>query len=128
MSPAMSPSMCARNEFPPVESDSIDDHAPFNGRRAVLIASEPLGPDCQTAVAVPSLATNRSGLPPVAPGICCAPVHGPPGALSAHMILSASDHAAVIRPCGSMPTTGPDASPAPDSCSAADHVPSTDLV
>src|SRR3954463_5070103 len=116
MSPAISPSMCARKAFPPVDSDSIDDHAPPNGRREVLIASAPGGPACQTAVAAPSVATNRSGLTPVEPGIGCAPVQPLPGALPAHMIVSASDHTAVMRPCGSTPTAGPVASPAPESC------------
>ena len=40
-------------------------------------------PCCHTAVAVPSEATNRSGLPPAPSGIASAAVHGWPGALVA---------------------------------------------
>src|SRR4051794_40511788 len=113
--------MCARYDHAG-EIVSTADHEPPSGRRAVRITSvSAVVPFCHTAVAVPSEATNRSGLWPSPSGIAWAAVHGWPGALSANITLSASSHTAVIRPCGSTPTAPAPDSPAPDSCSDGAH-------
>ena len=114
--PAVSPSMCARYDHGG-EIVSTADHAPPSGRRAVRMTMFGGAPCCHTAVAVPSEATNRSGLPPAPSGIASAAVHGWPGALVANCIAPASSQTAVIRPCGSTPTAPEPTSPAPDSCS-----------
>src|SRR3954454_7443339 len=110
--------MCGRiDHVDGTEIVSTDDHEPPSGRRAVRIAIDGAVPFCQTAVAVPLEATNRSGLWPSPSGIAWAAVHGWPGALSANITMSASSHTAVIRPCGSTPIAPVPDSPAPDSCS-----------
>src|SRR3954471_130472 len=110
--------MCGRiDHADEIEIVSTADHEPRSGRRAVRITIDGAVPFCQTAVAVPSDATKRSGFRPAPSGITWAAVHGWPGALSAYITVSASSHTAVIRPCGSTPIAPVPDSPAPDSCS-----------